>query len=777
MSQHVPSRTPTPEQKSVIEASENSFTVVASAGAGKTFVLVERYLRHVADEGMTPDQILTITFTKKAAAEMKERIVRRLRDLGRFDEAQIAETGPIQTIHSFCERLLRENALEAGLDPKYEILAEDQAARMVTACIREAMASDLDDAPEAEGLIRYLAGKRLGYGENQSPYVRLESSVETVLSELRSSRYDRDVISLWYQNVTTLKAAWEQTIKEQLPESCWETFDTVEFVDWNDRVQKACKQKGVSVPAWAKGKGDLEAEEDSLRFTCGLVQLACEAWWRLDRDMHERQALDFTALEIKANRLLEKSEVTRQRVRDQYQVVMVDESQDVNPIQYKLLDNLGCPRTMMVGDAQQSIYGFRQADVRLFKRRVLDTHTKKLTKNWRSDPGILNFVDLVFSRMWSSEYSPMQLKTGPMDFDDDGVPNYDGVELWRQPAKNPAATAGYILELKGEGVEYRDIAILVRAGQAAIAMKKALDNQGIPSRIAGGSEKFYTRLEVRDLANTLRSVADPYDDFALLATLRSPMVGLSLDAIALLGLHPFIFDQLEAFESPVEADRAKLAAFLAWFVPLSKMADRLSAWEVLAEIYAQSDYLPALARRSKGEQMLANARKLLTLATEEPELGPKEYSERIREIQNLRHKEGDAPADENDADLVKIMTVHKAKGLEWPVVILAQTDRPIVPKMRDLVVDPSLGIAATKFSKGQSLMHKLLTHRKKAGDEEEERRILYVALTRAQNRLCVVLVPPGNSATVSKLVEGLIDPGQMPGIKVRSRFEPQAPKV
>ena len=175
--------------------------------------------------------------------------------------------------------------------------------------------------------------------------------------------------------------------------------------------------------------------------------------------------------------------------------------------------------------------------------------------------------------------------------------------------------------------------------------------------------------------------------------------------------------------------------------------------------------------------MLANARKLLTLATEEPELGPKEYSERIREIQNLRHKEGDAPADENDADLVKIMTVHKAKGLEWPVVILAQTDRPIVPKMRDLVVDPSLGIAATKFSKGQSLMHKLLTHRKKAGDEEEERRILYVALTRAQNRLCVVLVPPGNSATVSKLVEGLIDPGQMPGIKVRSRFEPQAPKV
>lgn len=120
-------RIPTKEQQAVIDAPESAFTVIAAAGAGKTFVLVERYLRHVEDEGLGADQILTITFTKKAAAEMKSRIVGRLRTKGLFDQAQVAETGPIQTIHSFCERLLRENALEAGLDPQFEIMSEEQS--------------------------------------------------------------------------------------------------------------------------------------------------------------------------------------------------------------------------------------------------------------------------------------------------------------------------------------------------------------------------------------------------------------------------------------------------------------------------------------------------------------------------------------------------------------------------------------------------------------------------------------------------------------------------
>jgi ATP-dependent exoDNAse (exonuclease V) beta subunit len=432
---------------------------------------------------------------------------------------------------------------------------------------------------------------------------------------------------------------------------------------------------------------------------------------------------------------------------------------------------------MMVGDAQQSIYGFRQADVQLFKTRSSKTLTKRLVKNWRSAPGILNFVDVVFRGLWGDEYSPMRPSTGPMDFDLDDRPSYEGVEIWRQPAKSPSATASYVQELLNEGVKKKDIAVLVRDSMGALALKKAFDDMEIASRITGGSEKFYTRLEVRDLANTLRSLADPYDDFALLATLRSPMVGVSLDSIALLGKNPYVVEQLETFEPPVLADADKLTSFKAWFAPLSKVADRLSAWEVLAEVYAKSDYLPALARRVKGDQMLANARKLLTLATEEPELGPLEYSDRIREIQDLRHKEGDAPSDDHDADLVKVMTIHKAKGLEWPVVVIPQTDKRLAGRARDVVVDPSQGMVACKFGKGQSIMHKLLSDKRKALDEAEERRVLYVAFTRAQKRLCICLVPPSNTSTASKLLEGLFDPTQMQGLKIRDTYAPKPSPV
>lgn len=760
-------RIPTNEQMAVIEAPDNVFTVVAAAGAGKTFVLVERYLRHIEEEGIGADQILTITFTKKAAAEMKTRIVDRLRSQSLYDQAQVAETGPIQTIHSFCERLLRENSLEAGLDPQFSIMGEAHASRVLVDCIRETLASSLDEEPEAEGLLRYLAGRRQGFGDNKSPYGILEIALERVLQELRSGPYSREQLSEWYSDVGALQTHWEDSIRGQLSTQIQSVLHQSGEGSLITMVQAACKAIGVSVPVWAKGKEDPEAEEESRRHTCGLVQLACAAWWRLEREILRTQALDFAALEVFANRLLVTSEVTRRRLASQYKIVMVDESQDVNPIQYALLENLGSSRMMMVGDAQQSIYGFRQADVRLFQKRSAATSTKRLVKNWRSVEGILNFVDTVFGRLWGVAYKPMNLKSGPMDLESEDRLDFEGVELWRQAAKDTQATALNIGKLIDEGVRRSDIAVLVRDSIGAQAMQQSLDDAGIPNRIAGGSERFYTRLEVRDLANALRAVADPYDDFALLATLRSPMVGMTLDSIALLGLRAPVVESLESFEPPLAEDLPRLKSFLEWYGPFRKFADRLSAWEVLSELFAQSEYLPALARRAKGDQMLANVRKLLTLAAEEPELGPLEFAERIREIQDLRHKEGDAPADDEDADLVKVMTIHKAKGLEWPVVVLPQTDKRLSGRMRDVVVDPSTGMVATKFSKGQAMAHKYLTEKRKRQDDEEEKRVLYVALTRAQKRLCICLTPATSTPTVSKLIESVIDPAQMPGIRIR----------
>lgn len=298
-------------------------------------------------------------------------------------------------------------------------------------------------------------------------------------------------------------------------------------------------------------------------------------------------------------------------------------------------------------------------------------------------------------------------------------------------------------------------------------MAGGLKGAGIPARVAGGSERFYTRLEVRDLANALRALTDPYDDFSLLACLRSPMVGLSIDSVMLLGLEPGVVERLESFVPPVSADGERISEFLAWYTPLRAIADRLSAWEVLSELFAKSPLLSALARREQADQLLANVRKLLSLAVAEPELGPFEFAERIREIQDLRHKEGDAPADEENADVVTIMTIHKSKGLEFPVVVLPQTDKRLANAPGDLLVEPRLGLIATKYGRFPSLIYKYLADRKRGRDEAEELRVLYVALTRAQQRLCICLYPPKRDRTVSKIISEAVGSPPPPGIRVR----------
>jgi ATP-dependent helicase/nuclease subunit A len=301
-------------------------------------------------------------------------------------------------------------------------------------------------------------------------------------------------------------------------------------------------------------------------------------------------------------------------------------------------------------------------------------------------------------------------------------------------------TAQYVQEMVASGAATpSEITILVRHSYYAVELQEALRKNGVEARIAGGSERFYARLEIRDLANTLRALGDPYDDFALLATLRSPIAGLSLDSIAMLALQPPVVEALEEFESPMPEDKAILDRFKTWFLPLSAYADRLPAWEVLSEIFASSGYLEALARRPGATQLVANVRKLLTLASGEPGLGPLEYADQIREIQELRHKEGDAPAADDGAEVVTIMTIHTSKGLEFPVVVVPEMHYTLGGRAKAVEVEPRLGLVTTKFGKRPSIFHTWLETERKEREAQEELRVLYVALTRAQKRLCVTL--------------------------------------
>jgi len=727
-------RTPTEEQRRVIESPESRFLVTASAGAGKTYVLVERYLWMIQNLGLEPHQILTITFTKKAAAEMKQRIVDRLRSLGFDERAQVAETGPIQTIHSFCERLLRENSLAAGIDPDFEIIDEGERTRLEDYAIAKAISISREEQPEAEALLQYLAGQP-DYGR-ASPHAKLEGAIARVLSGFRGTQ-----VTLSQVQDLSRTEDLERHLQDRLTLSLEpEVRDSLRLVtegEFASRVKEAMKRNGRKPWPLLSRSYDPRTLETSLQHTAGLLQLAARAWSELEYEMHRRQKFDYALLEAKAVQLLSESERVRRRVSNQYRALMVDEAQDVNPIQHRLLDSLSIERMMIVGDVQQSIYGFRLADVDIFRERQTTLPTLKLTKNWRSRNGILNFVDQLFSVVWDENYNRMA-EAPQFDLDVIELPNCDGVEIWEMPDKDLAQTALHIVDMHHEsGIPLKDITVLARFSSYANELHHRLQGMGIKSRIVGGSEKFYVRLEIRDLANILKALSDPYDDFALLAALRSPIAGISLNAIAELALAKPVVESLAEYSPENPTDRDRLKEFVAWFQPLSQIADRLSAWEVLGKVLSQSRYLTELARRMDGDRMIANVRKLLALAAKESDLGPAEFAEQIREIQRLAHKEGDAPIDDEDDDTLTIMTIHKAKGLEFEAVVIPDVHRKIGGRVEAVEVDARLGLVATKFGKEETLYHQWLAQLRNDRELEEELRVLYVSMTRAKQRLCL----------------------------------------
>ncbi|MCC7228916.1 MAG: UvrD-helicase domain-containing protein [Fimbriimonadaceae bacterium] len=755
-------RNPTPEQRAVIQSELSQMMVTASAGAGKTYVLVERYLWLIRERGLRPHQILAITFTKKAAAEMKLRIVSRLRDMGLQDHAQEAETGPIQTIHSFCERLLRENSLEAGLDPDFEVMGDSEQTQLRDACVQRALGAIDETQPEAYGLLQFLAGQR-DYGAI-SPYARLEGSVDSVLRGLRGTPVRlSDLREL--SNPAALMASFEAKLIAELPPPVQSALkDTEACQPLPDRIKAAHKVAGLKSPPYLAGKFDPEAETQSARHAAGLLQIAGGAWAEMEVEMVRNQSLDYASLESRAVDLIQGSLATRNRISTQYAAMMVDEAQDVNPVQYQLLEALGIETAMYVGDHQQSIYGFRQADIELFHKKTRDLAALRLSRNWRSDEGILNFVDDLFAQLWSGEYKPMLIRP---DWDPDEVqlPTYPGIEVWEMPAKDIAQTAKFLVEMVGDsGLARRDVTILVRNARFANELQQRLQAMQVRSQIVGGTEKFYVRLEIRDLANLLTCLGNPFNDFALLATLRSPIMGISMDSIAMLALDSPVSEALRTFVPPNESDAGPLNQFRSWFLPLSQYADRLPAWEVLSQVFAKSPLMPALARRKGGERMLANVRKLLTLASQEPELGPVEFAEQIREIQRLAHKEGDAPVDDQEEDAFTIMTIHKAKGLEFEAVVLADVHSRPGAKAAPVEVDARIGLIATKFGRSDSLVHKWLSHRRKERELEEEMRVLYVAMTRAKSRLAVTAHPtPRNPGSIAgKIAKAMNLGGKMP---------------
>lgn len=311
---------------------------------------------------------------------------------------------------------------------------------------------------------------------------------------------------------------------------------------------------------------------------------------------------------------------------------------------------------------------------------------------------------------------------------------YDGVERVQATRNDSSTVVRRIRTLIEEGEMASQVAILTRTGETAVKLHQDLQRAEVGSRLIGESQRFYTRLEIRDMANALAAVSDPNDQLSFLALLRSPLVGLSLDSVFQIALDGVCEGDWALWQPVVEADRPLWQQFVAWFVPLRAYADRLPAWEVVSELFRVSGCLSHLATLPECDRILANVRKLLRLAAAVPELGPKEFASQIREIQTLKHAEGDAPIADEDAEEVRVMTIHKAKGLEFPIVFLVGLDFFHAERL-PLCVDSiggrfAFGPHLKKSPAWEHAAHLVTMHA-----EEEELRVLYVALTRAKTKL------------------------------------------
>lgn len=723
----------TDEQRAILDFQGPELLVQASAGSGKTTVIIEKYLQAI-DAGLRPYQILTTTFTVRAAAELKTRIIRKLRERERWDLIQEAETGPIQTLASFCDRALRENALLAGVDTQFEVSTD--GSRHFAAAVEAAL--DEGESGDENFSILWKAVKTKGEVAT-NPYPAVKESLVELLRVIRSDGYVLEDLEAKHQNPHQLVWQWREAMKQA---AGFEGELDLQSLNFDHDLANSIRATGRPVPAWLGSRTQNYRELlNQAKLVCASVQLACRAWRICEDEMLREQKFDFLAIERKFVALLRNNPKVQQRLSRQYRLVMVDEAQDMSPQQHQLIEALRPDGLLMVGDDKQSIYGWRQADVRLYKEKTKTLPVLKLTKNFRSSGPIQKFVDRVFGSIWSEEYAPM---LAPAGFDEIDIP--EGIEQWKLPQEGSFRLVAQQLKAKIDaGHSPSSVCILVRQNKRGVELKAALESVGLVARLDQEKKQFYTRMEIRDMANLMLSVTDSRDEFALLCALRSPYVDLSFDAISTLALAKPVSASIFTIELTNAEDQRKLEKFRQWLVSMRKVADRLPAWEVLSLIIERLRVAQILLQREGGDQQFANIRKLLALASANQNEGPREFAERAKELASLRFNESEA-GEAHLGEAIQVMTVHKAKGLEWDSVLLADSIDAFAA-MGAWITAPALGLVAGDDS--ATIFFRYVRSLRTERDAEEADRLLYVALTRARQNLWILTDENNKSKNIS----------------------------
>lgn len=797
----------TESQHQAVTRLQGRLFIAAGAGSGKTGVVTNRFVYAVATGYATVDEILTITFTRKAAAVMMRRIRDQLRDdelLGAEpDEGQRQrmaaayrgiERAQISTIDSFCASVLRANALAAGLDPEFSAADESQALLIreeaFDACLSGFVKANGEDAVEfircydanLDGkLFKAILGifdQLRSQGQEPVlpvPKIRLDAAEKQLRLAIAAVLLQKE--SLPGKPTSTQAKALDQviTLREAL-----DSDDDVRFMTALKSNAAGKSKLGVMCDVCTTYNEALDffLTENRSRRAMGTLLLFQDLLTRFAAEYEAQKRrlglLDFSDLAIRTRNLLLSNQEVRGSVAARYKLVMVDEFQDTNPLQKKIVELLAGDHLLMVGDKNQSIYGFRDAVVELFQEEEAEAKVKdyriELAENFRSQSEILDFVDFIFNReeMLGDGYIELKPSAKPDPNPEDACIEVLLIDEGRTRPKEGlqkvdsqtvrAAEAQLIAErltkiFAGGKYSVGDVAVLVREAAHAEPVREALTGAGIECYLAAG-RSYFQKLDVGDAINIFRLIVNPLDDIAMLGALRSPMVGLSDDALYWLRAatrddkgRPLplwkTFTADMRIDNISDTENMQLRKFTAEIMSLRAVARREPLQAVARRVIDINDYAAVVAAQPDGKQRLANLMMLIDLAADfgaswgDDLLAFTDYLIRQKEI---GAKQADAPTEEEGVNAVRIMTMHTAKGLEFPLVVLphlswkAHSDHDIIKVDRQgrrvgIKCKTDDGYAGPAFDFSQ------LQEEEVARGREEEHRLGYVAMTRAKSHL------------------------------------------
>ena len=836
-------------------------SVTAGAGSGKTAVLVHRYLKILLEENLSPNQVVAITFTEKAAAELKQRIVNevniRLKEDPRNAQLERIKIGmlsaQISTIHAFCSKILREYPVEAGVDAGFSVL-QGIHQRLTLRETIDSTLREIADRPDEDEIREKLVDLLRIFGKT-----RLEQHLHELITQREAvDRLKRDLYCCTNSEVLE---TWHEFVQSQLEESLTGQFPIEDWLrclhsvlaiakgknkrkvqELTDQVQPDMELQEVApllteiAPLIVTQGGTISkqnllgrnartdaieeeidflvraanhllsfpvfTDDDKLliRMTCLLIHIYDEVQRAYENRKRQAGQLDFDDLQIKVRDLLQQEESIREQLAERYPYIMVDEYQDTDQLQYEILksliSNFKSGNLFIVGDQNQSIYRFRGADVRIFDqtRKDITQYQSALTKNFSWEGQILEandlenrgdlrlpenfrllrnlvgFVNLVFESLMKGrnefevEYEPLiqgRITDQPGDVElligskgkaeGESESPVDENDLIVARICHLVGTDETVWKDEGNGekprqIRYGDIAILIRSRTRLPEIESALLEAEIPYKITGGIG-FYQRQEIYDIGNYLQFLIEPDNDVALAGVLRAPFFGISdveLYEIAQQSSKKLFWEKVEDYVAQTDRSSTFPIGYAVQILQNHlEICHRIPPGELIRKIVNDTGMVGVLPVGQSGEQRWANYEKLLGIARELERLGftdLHDFLKRLNELIEEEEREGQATT-QLTADAVEIMTVHAAKGLEFPVVILPNLDRRAVRYDQEPFIDDLLGIGFRPADPDKNyeqsdpgatrLMRERVTNKRVA----EEERLFYVATTRARDRL------------------------------------------